>query len=54
MKHSQPHTALYNLDTFLIWGKKILRNIESLIIIILSESVATLSPPYSSGLTILL
>ena len=54
MQHSQPHITLYCADIFLSYDGKNLHGVESLMAILLSESIDFLSPPYFSGLTIIL
>ena len=54
IKHSQPHITLYLDDVFLNWGGNNKRNFKSLIMILLSASLASLIPPSSGTLTRLL
>ena len=54
MKQSQPQITLYHADIFLGWCGKILRSIESLMMILLSASLASLIPLPSDGITIIL
>ena len=49
MKRIQPHMTLYCADILLIWGGIILRSIESLMMILLSGSLASLIPPSFGG-----
>ena len=46
--------TLYRADILLSWGDRIDHIIESLLMILLSESLASLSPPSSGGLTMIL
>ena len=50
MQHSQPHMTMYLASIFLIWGDRIERIVESLMMILLYESIASLRPPYSGDL----
>ena len=54
MQHSQQYISLYQEVIFLSWGGRILHKVESLMMILLSASVASLSPSYSVGITRLL
>ena len=54
MQHSQPHITLYWEVIFFSWCGKILRKFELLMMILFSAYLASLSPPSSGGLTILL
>ena len=54
MQNSQPHMTLYRAELFLVWGGRIDHSAESLMMILLSASLASLSPTYSGGLTVLL
>ena len=51
MKHSQPQITLYRSVILFSWGGKMLHSVESLIMILLSASLASLSPPSYGGLT---
>ena len=54
MQHSHPHITLYPEVIILSWGGRIFHNVESLIIILLSWSLASFSPPFSGGIPVLL
>ena len=54
MKNSQPHKSFYWEVVFLSWGGIILRKVESIMMLLLSESLASLSPYSSVRLTGLL
>ena len=54
MQHSRPQINLYHADILLSWGGRILHIVESLTMILLSEFIASLIPPSSDGLTIML
>ena len=54
MQNSQPHINLYRADIFFSWGYIMLRSEESLMMILLSASSASFSPPSSVGITGLL
>ena len=54
MQHSQPHITLYQETIFFSWGVKMLRKAESLMMILLYASLASLSTPSFGGLTMLL
>ena len=51
MQHLQPHITLHP-DEILNWGGNSERNVESLMMILLSSSLASLIPPFSESLTI--
>ena len=54
MKYSQPHITFYWEAIFFSWGGKILRKVESLMMILFSASLDSLSPTSYVGSTILL
>ena len=54
MQHSQPHMTLYRKILFMCWGGRIFCKVESLIMILFLTSLASLSPPSSDRLTLLL
>ena len=54
IQNSQPHISLYRADNFFGRGGNSERNVESLIMILLSTSLASLSTPSSGSLTRLL
>ena len=54
IKHSQPHITLYLDDFFSNWGGNNERNVESLIITLLSASLDSLSPLSNGSLKRLL
>ena len=54
MQHSQQHMTLYQEVIFLSWGGKIWRKVESLMMISLSEYIASFSSSSYGGITGLL
>ena len=54
MQHSQPHITLYWPVIFFSWGGKMLRKVESLMMVLLSTYIDTLSTTSDGGLTMLL
>ena len=46
--------TLYRADIFLSWGRKILRIVESLMMVLFSAYLSSLIPPSYGGLTIAL
>ena len=54
IQNSQPHRILYLDDVFFNWGGNNERNVESLIMILLSAYLASLSPSYTGSLTMML
>ena len=54
MQHSQPHIPFYQELIFMIWGGRTLRKVKSPMIILFSEYLASLIPPSSDGINILL
>ena len=54
MQHSHPHITMYWEVTFFSWGGRILRKVVSMMIILLSLSLASFSTPSSGVLTIIL
>ena len=54
MQHSQTHVTLYWSVIFFSWCVKMLRKVESLIVVLLSASLASLGPPSSGGINMLL
>ena len=54
MQHLHPHITFYCEIIFLSWGGRILHNIESLMVLILMEYLASFIPHYSGGITMLL
>ena len=53
IQHPQKQITLY-IDIFLNWGGNNERNVKSLIMILLSASLDSLSPPSNGSLTMLL
>ena len=54
LQHSQPHIIMYQSFIVLSWGCNMLRNVESLMIILSSTSLEYFSPPSTGVLSILL
>ena len=54
MQHSQTHITLYQEVIFFSWGGKMLRNVESLIMVILSAHIASSITTTYVGLNMLL
>ena len=54
IQHSQPHMTFYREVVFLSWGGRILRKVESPMIILLPVSIASFSPPSPGGINMLL
>ena len=54
MQHSQPHVTLYLEVIFFSWVGKMLREVESLMMILLYAYLASLGPPSSGGFTMII